>query len=265
MRPAKSKTYIIISLFLAILFFLHYAGYLSGVESGVRYLLKPISFKLNVWRIQFSDFFKRDDELKRNYQTYLVKSQEFEVSYVKLKVLETENAELKKILNFFQGSNYLKITTSVIGKNSDSLQKMIIIDAGETAGIRMDQPVIVGEGILVGIVSHVEKDTSIVRLLNDNQSKIAATILNRDQSLGVVEGGYGLSIKMNFIPRNEIILVGDKIITSGLEKNIPKGLLIGEVAVAQNESFQPFQQAILTTATDLSKLFIVSVLTENGV
>ena len=55
----------------------------------------------------------------------------------------------------------------------------------------------------------------------------------------------------------------DQIITSGLEQSIPRGLLIGEVAVAENEAYQPFQQAVLTTATDLSKLTIVSVLLSN--
>jgi rod shape-determining protein MreC len=68
---------------------------------------------------------------------------------------------------------------------------------------------------------------------------------------------------MNFIPRNETVLVGDKIVTSGLEKTFPRGLLIGEVAVAENEAYQPFQQAVLTAAADLSKLSIVSVLTSN--
>lgn len=116
---------------------------------------------------------------------------------------------------------------------------------------------------MIGTIAKIEKNISLVRLINDNQSKIAATILNRDNSLGVVEGGYGLSIRMNFIPRNETVLIGDKIITSGLEQTIPKGLLIGEVAVAENEAYQPFQQAVLTSATDLSKLFIVSVLTSN--
>jgi rod shape-determining protein MreC len=92
---------------------------------------------------------------------------------------------------------------------------------------------------------------------------IAATILNKDASLGVVEGGYGLSVRMNFIPRNEDVFVGDKIITSGLEESIPRGLLIGEVAVLENEAYQPFQQAVLATAIDPSKLTVVSVLISN--
>ena len=68
---------------------------------------------------------------------------------------------------------------------------------------------------------------------------------------------------MDFIPRNEVVLVGDMVVTSGLEETIPRGLLIGEVAVAQNEAYQPFQQAVLTPSTDLTKLFIVSVLKSN--
>jgi rod shape-determining protein MreC len=99
-----------------------------------------------------------------------------------------------------------------------------------------------------------------VRLLNDNSSKIGATILNTDRSLGVVEGGYGLSVKMNFIPRNEIVKVGDIIVTSGLEAGMPRGLLIGSVTAIENETYRPFQAALLLPGTDLSKLSIVSIL-----
>ena len=91
----------------------------------------------------------------------------------------------------------------ILGQNSDSAEKMVIIDVGNEAGIKLGQPVVAGDGILVGTIAKIEKDIAMVRLINDNQSKIAATILNRDGSLGIVEGSYGLSVRMNFIPRNE--------------------------------------------------------------
>ena len=115
----------------------------------------------------------------------------------------------------------------------------------------------------MGKITKVEKQLAVVRLISDNQIKVAATVLNNERSLGVVEGGYGLSVRMSFIPRNEVVQVGDQIITSGLELNIPRGLLIGSVAAVENEPYQPFQQAVLTPAADLAKLTLVSVLLTN--
>jgi rod shape-determining protein MreC len=259
----KTKNYFFLGFIFALLAFLHYLGWLGLIERGARALIIPISTKITHWRVASQDsynYFFNQKTMMREYNKILNKNQNLEVANAKLKDLEKENTELRKQLNFFHRRNFTSVAANVVGRNTDSVEKMIIIDAGEAAGIKLGQPVVAGDGILIGKIAKVEQDISMVRLINDNQSKIAATILNKDASLGVVEGGYGLSVRMNFIPKNETILIGDKIITSGLEENLPRGLLIGEVAIAENEAYQPFQQAVLATAIDLSKLTIVSVL-----
>jgi rod shape-determining protein MreC len=262
----KAKNYFFLGFIFFVLIFFHYLGWLGAVERGVYTLIIPISTKIISWRGASQDsynYFFNQKTMASQYNECLNKTQNLEVANAKLEDLEKENAEIRKQLNFFHRRNFITVAADVVGLSADSVEKMIIIDVGSSSGIKLGQPVIVGDGILVGTIAKVEKDISMVRLINDNQSKVAATVLNKDGSLGVVEGGYGLSVRMNFIPRNEIIIVGDKIITSGLEQNIPRDLLIGEVAVAENEAYQPFQQAVLTTATDLSKLTIVSVLLSN--
>ncbi len=262
----KAKNYFFLGLVFALLIFFHYLGWLSAVERGAHALIIPISAKITRWRGASQDsynYFVNQKTMVEEYNKCLNKNQNLEVADAKLKDLEKENTEIRKQLNFFHRQNFISVVANVVGRNSDSMEKMVIIDVGEAAGIKLGQSVVVGDGVLVGTIAKIEKDTSLVRLINDNQSKIAATILNKDGSLGVVEGGYGLSVRMNFIPRNETVLIGDKIITSGLEQAIPRGLLIGEIAVAENEAYQPFQQAVLATAADLSKLIIVSVLIFN--
>jgi rod shape-determining protein MreC len=263
----KTRNYFFLGLILALIIIFHYFGWLNFIEQSAKALIIPISTKITHWRVSSQDFFgsyfSDKGSLVANYDKCLAKNLNTDISEVKIKDLEQENNELRKQLGFFHRRNFTHITANVVGLNSDNVEKMIIINAGERDGLKNDQPVIAGDGVIVGTIAKVEKDISMVRLINDNQSKVAATLLNKDGSLGVVEGGYGLSIKMNFIPRNEVVLVGDQVITSGLEENIPRGLLIGEVAVAENEAYQPFQQAVLTPAIDLSKLFTVSVLIAN--
>ncbi|HSR88973.1 MAG TPA: rod shape-determining protein MreC [Candidatus Udaeobacter sp.] len=259
----KTKNYLFLGFIFLLFIFVHYLGWLNPIERGVFALTIPISTKINHWRIASQDFysyFSNQKAMANDYNSCLEKNKTSEIGEAKLKDLEKENIELRKQLQFFHRHNFTNVTADVVGQSADSVEKMVIINVGEAEGIKFGQPVIVSDGILIGTIAKVEKNISMVRLINDNQSKVGATILNKDGSLGVVEGGYGLSVRMNFIPRNETVLVGDQIITSGLEENIPRGLLIGEVAIAENEAYQPFQQAVLTTATDLSKLIIVSVL-----
>lgn len=262
----KSKNYFFLGFIFALLIFFHYLGWLAPLEYGAHLALIPITTKINQWRTSSRNsynYFFNQKVMVEQYSKCAAQNENLEVANARLKDLEKENIEIRKQLNFFHRRNFTSVAADVVGQSTDSVEKMIIIDVGSAAGVKLGQPVIAGDGILVGTIARVEKDISMVRLINDNQSKIAATILNKDDSLGVVEGGYGLSVRMNFIPRNETVLIGDKIITSGLGQNIPRGLLIGEVAVAENEAYQPFQQAVLTTATDLSKLVVVSVLISN--
>jgi rod shape-determining protein MreC len=121
--------------------------------------------------------------------------------------------------------------------------------------------VIVDNGLLVGKISHVELRSAIVQLLTDNKSKIAATVMNSQKSIGVVEGGYEISVQMNLIPQHELVSIGDMIITSGLETQIPRGLLIGRVEAIKKEIYQPFQQAVLTPLAPLESLTTVLVIT----
>lgn len=266
MLRLKTKNYLFFGFIFALIIFARYLGWLNFIDNGARFLMVPISTKINQWRVSFADsynYFSDRNKIIDQANRCAADNQSLATANVKLKSLEQENAELRKLLNFFQRRNFTMVTVDVVGKNTNSNEKMIIIDAGESAGIKIGQPVIAGDGILIGTIARTEPTMSLVRLINDNQSKIAATLLNKDGSLGVVEGGYGLSVRMNFIPRNETILIGEKIITSGLEQNMPRGLLIGEVAVVENEAYQPFQQAVLAPATDLSKLTTISVLISN--
>ncbi|MBU2416305.1 rod shape-determining protein MreC, partial [Patescibacteria group bacterium] len=70
----------------------------------------------------------------------------------------------------------------------------------------------------------------------------------------------GLTIKMDFIPQNKRINNEDIVITSGLEKNIPKGLVIGKITRINKNNNEVWQNAIIEPLADLDNLIIVSVL-----
>jgi len=248
---------------LALLIALHYIGWLVPVEKFVRSSTIPLIGQAHTFSVQVGDnyqFFKDRESFLKAYGECSKNTEELGSAQANIKMLTQENDELKKQLNFIKKQKTPSVLAEVVGKELLSTDQTIIINRGSEDGILPDQPAIVGEGILIGKVIKVEKDISIIRLINDNQSRIGATILSNDHSIGVVEGGYGISLKMTLIPRDEIVLVGDQVVSSGLEMNIPRGLLIGTIAVVENEAYKPFQQAILSPSTDLSKLTIVSVL-----
>lgn len=258
----KKKKYFYIGAIILLVFF-HYAGWFTFAEEGVVFLTRPVVSTARFWSLSLEEKyqkFKRRQDLEKLYAESLEKNTELNSKLAEFSSVKDENEELRKLLNFKQKMGLEFVTANVIGKNNDGLEKMILINAGSRNGLKNGEAVINGEGILIGKVASTNRQTAMVRLLSDSQSKVAGTVLNREKSLGVIEGGYGLSIRMKFIPRNEVIVVGDQVITSGLEEGFPKGLLIGEIEAVENEAYQPFQQAVLTPAVDLEKLTVVSVL-----
>ncbi len=176
------------------------------------------------------------------------------------KLLKEENEELRKQLNFFAKNNFQHVGAEVIGRTVDPLNTVVTINRGKKDGISPSNPVIVGDGVLIGSIIQTFETISYVRLINDNQSKVGATLMNEDRTIGLVEGGYDIGVQMNFIPQNEVVSPGDIVVTSGLTENMPRGLMIGKVEFVEKQPLEPFQQAILDPLADLSYLNNVSIL-----
>lgn len=259
----KRKSLFNISVVILFTIIFHYIGWLNPVENFFRLLLKPSSQALYEISIKIGDenvAFENVDNLKQAYLDLNEKILKYQITDADNKILKEENKELRALLNFKNKNNYTIIGAEVIGKNIDPLGSTIILDKGLVDGLETNYAVIVNDGVLVGKIVKVDDHSSVVRLINDNQSKIAATIINNDRSIGLVEGGYGISVRLNYIPQNETVNISETVITSGLEENIPKGLLIGTIETIEKEAYHPFQKAILKPLADLDKLTMVSII-----
>jgi len=265
MSKRKQQTFLGIVFIILIFIILHFVGLLRPIENYFRTIIKPgiegmydISINFN----EQNELFKNVEDLKEAYLSCLENDINNKIDMAAFQILKQENEELKKQLNYIEKKDMLTVGAKVIGKNIDPLGNTLILDRGSNSGITKNNPVIVGEGVMIGKIVRVEDKTSVVRLINDNQSKVASALINQSKSIGVVEGGYGISIRMNYIPQNEIIKVGDMVITSGLEENVPSGLLIGVIEAVEKEAYQPFQKAVITPSVDLTKIKQVLVITE---
>lgn len=262
---SPKKIYLSILVTLLLLIFFHYIGWLKWIEGATRQTMAVLLTKthlLSVTTKQQADIPKDKLVCQNEYEQTIFWQKQNDISNVHLKILEQENSELKKILNFSQQSGYKVITATVIGAGSENTERVLAISSGLKNGIKVGQSVVVLDGIMVGKIIKAEEDISWILLINDSDSKIAAMILNEEKSQGIVEGGYGLSVNMNYVPRNEKVTVGETVVTSGLDQSVPKGLLLGTVAAVVNEAYQPFQKAVINPASDLSKLTTVGVLVE---
>ncbi len=177
-----------------------------------------------------------------------------------LRTLEQENRQFREQLNFIDSQDLAFAAARVIARVPTDQFSGVVINQGQQAGVVAGAPVIAGEGVLVGRVVSVEPYQSIVRLLNDSQSTIAAMVQNGTETIGIVQGLYGLSVQLDMVPKEEPIAVGDTVVTSGLQAGVPAGLLLGTVESVDTASSSIFTQAVLQPLLDYRALSIVTVL-----
>jgi cell shape-determining protein MreC len=60
---------------------------------------------------------------------------------------------------------------------------------------------------------------------------------------GVVKGLGGLSVYLDLVPVDAELKFGDVLITSALDNNFPKDLLVGKIGQINKNDQKPFQQA----------------------
>ncbi len=261
----KTRAYLLFFLVFITIFF-HYIGILAPVENFFRSFLFKLSggtYSASITaEVPIENDFESYEDLYNEYSNLKKKYRDTLIDKTAYEILEKENIELRKQLNFQEKIDIKTKGAFVVGKSLDPLRKSIIIDIGEESEVKIGNAVIVGEGIMIGKVVRVNNDSSEVQLLTDRQSKVASTIMNLDRSIGLIEGGYGLSVQMNFIPQNELVKIGDTIITSGLEEKVPYGLIIGQIEAVEKETYQPFQRAIIEPVIDLDKIRTLSVILE---
>jgi rod shape-determining protein MreC len=137
----------------------------------------------------------------------------------------------------------------------------ITINAGSGSGVRVNDPVIDPDGV-IGTVTTLAADSSVVTLINDPSSGVAARdAVSREQGLVVPEPGSPGQLELQDVSSPGEVKVGDLIVTAGEQHGasfFPADLPIGTVTSAATSSTGTIGVA---PAADLSSLDHVQVLT----
>ncbi len=255
---------------IVLLIFLHFTNVLLPFEGLVRAAVNPvlsnifsIGHKLNNENSPPAD----SASLASQVESLKQEINRLTVENTGLKMVEEENQQLREYLDFFKDHDEQYVLADVIsrGELSDLPVKSqeLVINKGSNSGLSVGRPVLNSEGMIIGKISEVKNNEAKVVLATDGKCKLAATILNSDKTAGVTEGSLGLTIGMNFIPQTDDVKAGDIIVTSGLEADIPRGLIIGKVTQVDKENNEVWQQAAIEPMVNYNELTVVSILLSN--
>ncbi|MDD2647155.1 MAG: rod shape-determining protein MreC [Patescibacteria group bacterium] len=170
---------------------------------------------------------------------------------------------LSRQVGFIDQQKYHYVLSNVIGQNTEVGINYYIVDRGRDDRIREGAAVIVNDGYLVGKIAKVDKNYAYFLPIYDNHFLTSVDFLTKDPKAGVIsglaKGKHGLNMQIDFVPLDKNINNGDYIITSGVEKDIPRGLIVGQVETVERKNESAFQNIITKPLVSLGDLRIVSI------
>jgi rod shape-determining protein MreC len=168
-----------------------------------------------------------------------------------------EADRLAVLLNFRQSHGDVPmITARVIGASAGTASQTIQLDRGERDGIKRNMGVITPDGV-VGKVVESYANASQVLLLTDKESSVGAMLA--DSRIQSPVGGQGEPLLvMKYVPNDDSVNLGERVITSGMDRIFPRDLPVG--IVTEIKPGNPFKQIRVKPAADLERLEEVIVL-----
>jgi rod shape-determining protein MreC len=181
---------------------------------------------------------------------------QLKLQIIQLQSKAAEADRLATLLDFRKShQNVPMIGARVIGTSTNSSQT-IYLDRGERDGIRRNMGVITPDGI-VGKVIESYGNTAQVLLLTDRGSGVGAMLAtSRIQS---PVGGTGEPmLKMMYVANDDSVDLGERVVTSGMDRIFPRDLPVG--TVAEIKPGNPFKQILVKPSANLERLEEVIVL-----
>lgn len=217
---------------------------------SVQHLSGLGSYSKMWWNL--SDLAKDNDELSKRIYDLLARES-------RMASLKEENNELRQMLDFRTRTDYKTVVGKVLSRTPAVLGQGLVIDRGLGDGIRENQAVISAEGVLIGKVSKVERDRSFIVLTSDPKSKVAG-VSAKSRIEGIISGVRGISLSYDFVSYSAALQPGELILTSGLEDDIPPGILIGQVREVSPDEQGLFLKVDVSPAFDKLRLYLISII-----
>jgi rod shape-determining protein MreC len=232
----------------------------SPVQDGANKALKPVRDLFGWFGSTLHAKSQRDQLLKQNelLRRQAISNQADERSYRELLALYHLDTTQPTL------AGYTPVTATVVDKSPNIWYATVTIDKGEADGVRVNDPVINGEG-LVGKVTQAASDGAVVSLITDSSVGVTAEI-NATGAVGVVQPEVGDPgrLLLQYLPAGTPVSPGDYVVTAGTVSSqgdslFPRGIAIGQV-VSENER-SPYKSVNVRPLADLHKLDTVQVLT----
>lgn len=154
---------------------------------------------------------------------------------------------------------YRAVAANVIARNPSLWFQRIVIDRGTLDGVKLNMPVTSGSGVLGRVIS-VGPNYATVQVITDKLAGLGA-MLQSSRAMGEIRGlGEEGRCELKSIRSSEVVQVDEAVVTTGLDRIYPKGLLVGTVERIDYDPNAPWHRIIIKPAAAVDRVEHVQVL-----
>ncbi len=177
-----------------------------------------------------------------------------------------ELTNLRELYNLdAQYDEYDKIGARIIARDSGNWFYSFVINKGEDDGLSVDMNVMAGSG-LVGRVVDIGPNWAKVKSIIADDSNVSAMVLSSSDNM-IVTGDLklyasGVISFEQLIDSADVVVEGDKIVTSNISDKYLPGILIGYISSINKDANNLTKSGYITPAVDFEHLEEVLVILE---
>ncbi len=146
--------------------------------------------------------------------------------------LETQNNELRKLLNFPVKSALNYVSARVIADSGGAFVRSVLLNAGQRDGVEKGQVAVTGEG-LVGRVAGVGDRSSRILLITDINSRIPV-LSEKSHARAILAGDNSERPRLLHLVNVDRVSIGEGIVTSGHGGVFPPDIPVGKVVSVED-------------------------------
>ena len=175
-----------------------------------------------------------------------------------------ENERLKELLELSkEHEDYAFVSAYVVSWSSSTWESKLTISKGSAHGLTEGLCAVTGTGQVVGLVTEVGVNWSVISTIYDASSQVSANLVSTGHT-GVVQGARSESgeeqLQLRFLSTGTTPKNGDSVVTAG-SNLYPRGLLLGTVSGAGLDETGIAKYATLETelkTEGLEQIFLIT-------
>jgi rod shape-determining protein MreC len=187
---------------------------------------------------------RENEQLKRELAATQIELQQ-------QRALAQRSRGLEELLGLRDRSNVSTTAAEIIAGGSSPDFRTVTIDKGSRDGLHADMAVVAPAGVVGRVVVPAARAAKVQLLVDRNAA--AGAVIERSRTQGVAIGGGDDRLRLAYVSEASDVVIGDVVITSGIDGIYPKGFVIGRVESLQKNG-PAYTNIVIAPAVDFRTL-----------